>query len=141
MFKGMKKGLSFKNKYGTISLRPVKYYVDGAFAIFKVSNIIRKTACCVILCEFQLRGFFFNVMKNMKSLSRDIPISGIELLQDEGYNVTVYRVDRPLTQSELIENAKQHNALLCMFSDTIDKVFLNECKRLKIISPICCRVR
>ena len=67
-------------------------------------------------------------------ISRDIPIIGIELLRKEGHDVTVYQVDRPLTQSELMENAKQHDALLCMFSDNIDKVFLNECKHLKVIS-------
>jgi glyoxylate reductase len=67
-------------------------------------------------------------------ISRDIPIIGIELLRKEGHDVTVYQVDRPLTQPELMENAKQHDALLCMFSDKIDKVFLNECKHLKVIS-------
>jgi glyoxylate reductase len=67
-------------------------------------------------------------------ISRDIPILGIELLRKEGHDVTVYQVDRPLTQPELMENAKQHDALLCMFSDKIDKVFLNECKHLKVIS-------
>jgi glyoxylate reductase len=67
-------------------------------------------------------------------ISRDIPIIGIELLRKEGHDVTIFQVDRPITQSELIENAKQHDALLCMFSDKIDKVFLNECKHLKVIA-------
>jgi glyoxylate reductase len=67
-------------------------------------------------------------------VSRDIPAQGIDLLRAEGFEVTVWQVDRPLTQPELIENAKQHDALLCMFSDKIDKVFLNECKHLKVIA-------
>jgi glyoxylate reductase len=67
-------------------------------------------------------------------ISRDIPAQGIDLLRAEGYEVTVWQVDRPLTQPELIENVKQHDALLCMFSDKIDKVFLNECKHLKVIA-------
>ena len=67
-------------------------------------------------------------------ISRDIPAQGIDLLRAEGFEVTVWQVDRPLTQPELIENAKQHDALLCMFSDKIDKVFLNECKHLKVIA-------
>jgi glyoxylate reductase len=67
-------------------------------------------------------------------VSRDIPAQGIDLLHAEGFEVTVWQVDRPLTQPELIENAKQHDALLCMFSDKIDKVFLNECKHLKVIA-------
>lgn len=67
-------------------------------------------------------------------ISRDIPAQGINLLRAEGFEVTVWQVDRPLTQPELIENAKQHDALLCMFSDKIDKLFLNECKHLKVIA-------
>jgi len=67
-------------------------------------------------------------------VSQDIPAQGIDLLRAEGFKVTVWQVDRPLTQPELIENAKQHDALLCVFSDKIDKVFLNECKHLKVIA-------
>ncbi len=67
-------------------------------------------------------------------VSRDIPAQGIDLLRAEGFEVTVWQVDRPLTQPELIENVKQHDALLCMFSDKIDNKFLNECKHLKVIA-------
>lgn len=67
-------------------------------------------------------------------ISQDIPVQGVDLLRAEGLDVTVWQVDKPLTQPELIEHAKQHDALLCMFSDKIDKVFLNECKHLKVIA-------
>ncbi len=67
-------------------------------------------------------------------ISRDIPAIGIELLRKEGLDVAVCPVDRPLTQPELIEYAKQNDALLSMFSDTIDKYFLNQCKHLKVIA-------
>jgi glyoxylate reductase len=67
-------------------------------------------------------------------ISRDIPSVGIELLRKEGLDVAVCPVDRPLTQSELIGYTKQSDALLCMFSDVIDKYFLNECKHLKVIA-------
>lgn len=69
-------------------------------------------------------------------ISRDIPAQGIELLRAEGFEVTVWQVDRPMTQPELIENAKQNDALLCVFSDKIDKVFLNECRHLKVIAQL-----
>jgi glyoxylate reductase len=69
-------------------------------------------------------------------VSRDIPAPGIELLRAEGFEVTVWQIDRPMTQPELIENAKQNDALLCVFSDRIDKVFLNECKHLKVIAQL-----
>jgi glyoxylate reductase len=48
--------------------------------------------------------------------SRDIPTQGIDLLRAEGFEVTVWQVDRPLTQPELIGYAKQSDTLLCMFS-------------------------
>jgi glyoxylate reductase len=69
-------------------------------------------------------------------ISRDIPAQGIELLRTEGFEVTVWQIDRPMTQPELIGNAKQHDALLCVFSDKIDKLFLNECKHLKVIAQL-----
>lgn len=67
-------------------------------------------------------------------ISRDIPAAGIKLLKDEGLEVTVFSEDRPMTQAELIEQSKHSDALLCMFSDAIDKRFLNECKHLKVIA-------
>jgi glyoxylate reductase len=73
--------------------------------------------------------------KTMKVfISRDIPASGIELLRQRGLEVTVCPVDRPLTQLELIEYVKKNDALLSMFSDSLDKYFFNECKHLKVIS-------
>ncbi len=69
-------------------------------------------------------------------ISRDIPAQGIELMRNEGLEVTVWKVDRPMTQPELIENAKQNDALLCVFSDKIDKLFLNECRHLKVIAQL-----
>ena len=38
-------------------------------------------------------------------ISQDIPVQGIDLLRAEGFEVTVWQVDRPLTQTELIEYA------------------------------------
>jgi glyoxylate reductase len=39
-----------------------------------------------------------------------------------------------MTQTELIEKAKEHNAILCTLTEKIDKVFLSECPHLEIIS-------
>ncbi len=67
-------------------------------------------------------------------ISRDIPENGIELLRNAGFHVTVWPHDRPMTQSELIDAAKQNHALLSMLADNLDAHFLNECRRLDIIS-------
>lgn len=39
-----------------------------------------------------------------------------------------------MTQLELISSAKQNNALMCTVTEKIDKVFLDECRNLEIIS-------
>ncbi len=67
-------------------------------------------------------------------VSRNIPDTGIELMRKEKFDVTVRTEDSPLTQIELIKKAKLYNALLCTVTEKIDKLFLNECKHLDIIS-------
>ena len=67
-------------------------------------------------------------------VSRNIPDTGIELMRKEKFDVTMRTEDSPLTQIELIKKAKQYNALLCTVTEKIDKLFLNECKHLDIIS-------
>lgn len=64
----------------------------------------------------------------------DIQDVAIELLQDAGFDVTIWKEARPMTQAELIAAAQQHNALLSTSSNQIDAFFLNECKHLDIIS-------
>ncbi len=74
-------------------------------------------------------------MKNKKIfISRIIPSLGPELLRNAGFSLTASGEDRPLTQDELIEKAKTHDALLITATEKIDKKFLNECSHLDIIS-------
>jgi glyoxylate reductase len=73
--------------------------------------------------------------QNIKILiARDFPEIALESLKAEGFSVTTWNEDRPMTQTELIEKAKEHNALLCTLTEQIDKVFLSECPHLEIIS-------
>lgn len=67
-------------------------------------------------------------------VTRFFPEAGIELLRREGFNITLRNIDEPMTQKELVEKAKKHNALFCTITEKIDKSFLNECKHLDIIS-------
>ena len=74
-------------------------------------------------------------MNNKKVLiSRIFPEVGAELLKAAGFFVTTWNDDRPMTQDELIENAKIHDVLFCTLTDKIDKKFLNDCSHLEIIS-------
>jgi len=67
-------------------------------------------------------------------VTRDIPDIGVDILRNEGFHVTVWKEDRPMKQSEVIEMSKQSNALLCTSAEKIDHFFLHECSHLDIIS-------
>lgn len=74
-------------------------------------------------------------MENKKILiSRMFPEIGTELLRNAGFSVTTWNEDRPMTQDELIEKAKMHDALYCASTEKIDKKFFSECSHLDIIS-------
>lgn len=67
-------------------------------------------------------------------ISRIFPEIGANILRDAGFSITTWNKNRPMTQEELIERTKDHNALYCSLTDNIDKLFLNKCSHLDIIS-------
>lgn len=67
-------------------------------------------------------------------LSRVYPKLATDLLENEGFLVTKWDKDRPMTPKELIENSKDHDALLCTLTDKIDKQFFAACPNIKIVS-------
>jgi glyoxylate reductase len=67
-------------------------------------------------------------------VTRKIPGVGIELLENEKFDVSVWPHERPMTPDELIVAGKKVNAMLTLLTDSIDKNFLNECRQLDIIS-------
>lgn len=69
-------------------------------------------------------------------LTRDIPAVGIELLRKEGFDISVWPHDRPISPHELLKEGKSANALLTLGTDSIDKNFINECSHLDIISQL-----
>lgn len=67
-------------------------------------------------------------------ITRELPEIGPTLLREAGFSVSVWGQDRPMTQTELITEAKKNNALLCLSTDKIDAFFLRECQHLDMIS-------
>jgi glyoxylate reductase len=67
-------------------------------------------------------------------VTRDLPGTGIALLKQEGFNVTVWPHDKPMSPAELIDEGKKANAMVTLLTDVIDINFLNECRHLDIIS-------
>lgn len=73
-------------------------------------------------------------MKKKVLVTRMFPDSGIQLLKKEGFDLTLWDRERPMTPEELIRDAGRHDALLCTLTEKIDSQFLNACSHLEIIS-------
>lgn len=67
-------------------------------------------------------------------VTRNIPVPGVEMLQKEGFSVTAWPLDRPMTDQELITEGKKHNVILCVSADNIGTDFINTCSHLEMIS-------
>jgi glyoxylate reductase len=67
-------------------------------------------------------------------ITRVIPNVAYNMLTQAGLEVTVWEGEGPMAQPQLIEKAKQVNALLSLGADKIDKVFFNQCNHLEIIA-------
>jgi glyoxylate reductase len=67
-------------------------------------------------------------------ICRIIPPLAYDLLMKEGFDVTVWEGTGPMTQQQLIEKAKNVNALLSLGADKLDKYFFEQCSHLDIIA-------
>ena len=67
-------------------------------------------------------------------VTRNIPILGVEMLRKEGFSVTAWPHERPMTDQELITESKRHNVILCVSADNIGTDFINTCSHLEMIS-------
>lgn len=59
--------------------------------------------------------------------------AGVQLIEDAGHTVTQWQEKRKLEGQELIDICKQYDALMCT-SSTLDAVFFEACKHLKVIA-------
>lgn len=68
-------------------------------------------------------------------VTRQIPESGISLLKEKGYEVSVSPFDRVLTREELLESVKGVDAILSLLTDKMDAEVMDTAgKQLKIIA-------
>lgn len=76
-----------------------------------------------------------NSVKLKKILvTRQFPDVGLKLLEQEGFELTRWSEDRPMTPAELADNCRGHQALLCTVTEAIDRKFLDQARHLDIIS-------
>jgi len=67
-------------------------------------------------------------------ISKKIADTGLKLLQDNGFTITVNEDNRDLTQQELIDICQSFDGLLSAGKHGLDKEFLTKCKHLKGIA-------
>jgi len=67
-------------------------------------------------------------------VTRLFPEIGLDLLEKEGFELTRWSEDRPMTSAELVDNCQGHQALFCTVTEAIDRKFLDQCRHLDIIS-------
>lgn len=56
------------------------------------------------------------------------------MLTRAGFEVTVWQGNGPMTQPQLIEQARQVNAIISLGADTLDKYFFSQCSHLDVVA-------
>ena len=72
-------------------------------------------------------------MKPRIYVTRALPTLSLDLLK-EHFEIDINTEDRVLEKSEIIQNIKDKEALLCLLTDTIDKSVIDAGRHLKVIS-------
>jgi len=67
-------------------------------------------------------------------ITRKIPVNGIDLLKKKGYDVKVYPKEKPISRQELINGAKDADAVITLLTDKVDDAILSKLPKIKIIS-------
>ncbi len=67
-------------------------------------------------------------------MTRRFPETGLKRLEEEGFKLTRWSEDRPMTSTELVNNCQGHHALFCTLTERIDRSFLDQCRHLEYIS-------
>lgn len=67
-------------------------------------------------------------------ITRDIPEVGIALLKRYGFEVDVYKKEKPITRKELLFGIKDCDAIIPLLTDKIDKDLIDKMKYCKVIA-------
>lgn len=67
-------------------------------------------------------------------ITRQFPETGLSLLEQNGFELTRWPEDRPMTPEELVENCRGHQVLFCTVTEAINRAFLDQCSHLEFIS-------
>jgi len=67
-------------------------------------------------------------------ITRIIPDTAYSMLTQAGFDVSVWEGNGPMTQPQLIERAKQVDALMPLGADRLDNYFFSQCSHLDVIA-------
>jgi lactate dehydrogenase-like 2-hydroxyacid dehydrogenase len=67
-------------------------------------------------------------------ITRRISDNAVKLIQEAGFEVTIYAASKNLSQQELIERCAGHCALLSVGSNRLDEHFFKSCPQIKAIA-------
>ena len=67
-------------------------------------------------------------------VTREIPESGLVLLTKSGFEVYVYKKDKPITHKELLKGIKDCDAVIPLLTEKIDKELIDKMKYCKVIA-------
>jgi len=67
-------------------------------------------------------------------ITRIIPSVAYDMLTKAGFEVSVWEGSGPMTQTQLIERARQVDALMPLGADKLDKYFFSQCSHLDVIA-------
>ncbi|MDP2362330.1 MAG: NAD(P)-dependent oxidoreductase, partial [Ignavibacteria bacterium] len=67
-------------------------------------------------------------------ITREIPEAGILLLKKKGFEVSVYKKDKPIPRKEFLIQIKDCNGLISLLTDKIDKEVIDCMKHCKVIA-------
>ena len=88
-------------------------------------HLSRKAAYnCILLRTLPKTTYFHSANMNV-FVSRNVPVSGIELLKSANINITQWKHDEVVPREVLLERAKGIDGLFCLLTDKVDKELLD----------------
>ena len=67
-------------------------------------------------------------------ITQEIPEVGIDLLKKKGFEVSIYKKDKPIPRKDFIKEIKNCDAVITLLTDKVDKEVIDKMRNCKIIA-------
>lgn len=89
-------------------------------------SLLSYSARAKVKSKHSLAASIQQIMAMSVYVTRNVPQSGISLLEKEGINIKQWKSDDPVPRDELESNIKDVDGLFCLLTDKIDKPLLEK---------------